>query len=398
LLCASLALGCDQGKQRDEPPGVGLALVPVTMVNANIGKDTPLPANQPIQLQFDRLLQPSSITRQTFVLQPAGGRGAFMPNVAYDPVSRIVTITPLPDTGQMLTPGLSYQLVIESPQTAADVNGLRAIDGAGLSPSSPQLIAFNVIDPTSAPPVTITIDFCRDIEPILQPQCGLSTCHGAVTTTSGTSFLTGAALVLDPARYIAPTAIGQVAHSANTGAQSLAASPTLLFGQDMPIIDGSGNPSNSWLMYKLLLAIPAPEPEPVTPTADAGTEADAEADATVPDASSDASVADAGLNDGQAEDGGSSEAGAEAGAADAGTTTTTTKPPPVDVSQAHAFPVTDLTVADRAVLTNYVQGLQMPVPPPNSKPASGLPLSQLERISLWIAQGSELPASGTCNH
>ncbi|HEX4448791.1 MAG TPA: hypothetical protein VH044_18740, partial [Polyangiaceae bacterium] len=70
---------------------------------------------------------------------------------------------------------------------------------------------------------------------------------------------------------------------------------------------------------------------------------------------------------------------------------------PIDVSQAHAFPVTDLTVSDRAVLTNYVQGLQMPVPPPGSKLASGLPLSQLERISLWIAQGTQVPA-GTCSN
>jgi hypothetical protein len=375
---------------------VGLPLVPVTLVNANIGKDTPLPANQPIQLQFDRLLQPISITRQTFVLQPAGGRGGFMPFVSYDPVSRIVTITPMPDTGQTLTPGLSYQLVIEAPQSAADVNGLRAIDGAGLSPSSPQVIGFNAIDPTPTPPPTITIDFCRDIEPILQPQCGLSTCHGSVTTTSGTSFLTGAALVLDPARYIAPTAIGQVAHSANTGAQSLPAAPSLLFGQDMPIIDGSGNPSNSWIMYKLLLAIPAPEHVMVTPATDAGE--DAGEDATVPDASlgdaeaADAPTADAAPGDAQAGNSGSTEAGV----ADAGTMA----PPmaqPIDVSQAHAFPVTDLTVSDRAVLTNYVQGLQMPVPPPGSKLASGLPLSQLERISLWIAQGTQVPA-GTCSN
>jgi hypothetical protein len=392
-VASSLASGCDQGKQREEPTGVGLPLVPVTLVNANIGMNTPLPANQPIQLQFDRLLQPLSITRQTFVLLTADGRGDFMPNVAYDPVSRIVTVTPLTDVGQTLTSGQSYELVIEAPQGGTDVNGLRAIDGALLGAPSTRVIPFNVIDPTPSPLPQVTIDFCRDIDlPILQPQCSLPTCHGAAAAVP----MTAAALVLDPAApYIAQTAINQVAHGSNTGSRALAAAPSLLFGQDMPIIDGTGNPGNSWLMYKLLLSIPGPEP---TPTTAAG--ADAGMDATVADAGTteagltdaEAGLTDAEPSDAEISDGGSSEPDA----ADAGTTAAP-MPLPVDVSGVHAFPTTDLTVSDRAVLTNYIQGLAMPVPPPHSSIPAGLPLSQLERLSLWIAQGSPVPAT-SCNH
>jgi hypothetical protein len=398
-VASSLASGCDQGKERVEPAGGGLPLVPVTLVNANIGMNTPLPANQPIQLQFDRLLQPLSITRQTFVLLTADGRGDFMPNVAYDPVSRIVTVTPLSDVGQTLTSGQSYELVIETPQGGTDVNGLRAIDGALLGAPSTRVIPFNVIDPTPNPPVQVTIDFCRDIDiPILQPQCSLSTCHGAAAAVP----MTAAALVLDPPSYIAETAINQVAHTSNTGSRAVAAAPSLLFGQDMPIIDGTGNPGNSWLMYKLLLSIPGPEPKTPTTGADAGMDATVAEAGSTEAGSTEAGLTEAGLTDaeptdaepGDAEisDGGSSEAGA----ADAGTATASMAPP-VDVSGVHAFPTTDLTISDRAVLTNYVQGLAMPVPPPHAALPAGLPLSQLERLSLWIAQGSPVPA-GTCTN
>jgi hypothetical protein len=80
-------------------------------------------------------------------------------------------------------------------------------------------------------------------------------------------------VLTDPAGVIA-TALGQVAVGANTGARPAAESPNVIFGLDMPIIDPgpgggvvstdpsnpspAGNPADSWLIYKLLMAVPAP--------------------------------------------------------------------------------------------------------------------------------------------
>src|SRR5580693_3927699 len=85
LVCAGLvAGGCDRGTQRDEPQGqAGELPVPVTLVSANVGPKQMLPANGRIELGFDRLLQPASITRQTFSLQSPGGALVYTPNVAY---------------------------------------------------------------------------------------------------------------------------------------------------------------------------------------------------------------------------------------------------------------------------------------------------------------------------
>jgi hypothetical protein len=90
--------------------------VPIHLVSANIGQNQPLPANGRIELGFDRLLLPASITRQTFVLSNAGGNMAYTPTIAYDPVARIVTITPLTDPAQALVSGQNYDLVILGPQ------------------------------------------------------------------------------------------------------------------------------------------------------------------------------------------------------------------------------------------------------------------------------------------
>ena len=378
--------------------------VPITLVSANIGQNKTLPANGSIELGFDRLLLPASITRQTFVLENVGGTKAYTPNIAYDPVARIVTITPLTDPAQVLVSGQSYGLVILVPQNAADPNGLRAIDGATLAGGSRE-IAFTVTDagPTPAVPV---IDFCRDINLVIQDSCSLGTCHGAPTPAAG--------LQLYPFSGIPLTAIGRVAQGSNTGPRSAASPPSLFFGEDMPTIDANGNttgnPGNSWLMYKLLLAMPSPEPvdagagpigpaeagaeDATVPSADAGAE-----DATVPsaDAGADAGAdASAGVDAG-ADAGAGVDAGADAGAMEAGTPVPV-MPPPIDVSGDHAPLVWQgITDAERATLSNYIQGREMPFPPlPNNLSSSTAPLTldQLERFSLWISQGA--PSSATC--
>jgi hypothetical protein len=99
--------------------------------------------------------------------------------------------------------------------------------------------------------------------------CASPNCHGAPqTTTDSPRFPTGQSepaegLVLDTSKYVAETAIGRVANESNVGASASAGTPGAIFGIDMPIIDpgttGTGDPGNSWMMYKVLLDQPLPE-------------------------------------------------------------------------------------------------------------------------------------------
>jgi hypothetical protein len=219
-------------------------------LHTNVGPGAPpLPANGTIQLSFDRLLLPSAITRQTFVLN-----APVPPQIAYDPVTRVVTIIP----ATPLVVGQSYQLGIALPQSSTDANGLRAIDGA-IGEFSPGSNPINfTVGLASAPPTAMPVDFCASVLPILSG-CGGKGCHSPAP-------LPAVGLALDTAPDVAATAIGRVAVGSNTGPQALPLAPGRLFGINMPIIDpgvgSTGNPSNSWLIYKLLLATP--------PTEDAG--------------------------------------------------------------------------------------------------------------------------------
>ena len=219
---------CDQGTAHDQPLGAGSS---IQLVSANVSSAKGLSPNGRIELAFDRLLLPSTIVRQTFVLRELGGT-PLTPTIAYDPVARIVTLTPIsmPQSDQML------RLDITSPQSATDTSGLRAIDGATLAPSplcasgsaQPCTIEFPVLAADSgAPPNPPTIDFCKDIFPIFQ-QCGGGSCHGGKRPAAG--------LLLDTTTGIASTAIGRVAHGSNTGPRSTSQSVDRLFGVDMPIV------------------------------------------------------------------------------------------------------------------------------------------------------------------
>jgi hypothetical protein len=367
-------------------------------VSQNVGPSQSIPANGRIELGFDRLLLPASITRQTFVLENAGGTIAYTPTIAYDPVARIVTITPLSTAGQALVAGQSYDVVITTPATATTPSdGLRAIDGATLK-GGPVKIVFSVTAAAPAPPPTVQIDFCRDINPIFTQTCGtLPMCHFGSEPASG--------LQLFPLSGVAQTAVGRVAVGSNTGPQSLPSPPTLLFAEDMPIIDANGrstgDPGNSWLMYKVLLANPSPEP------VDAGSEEEAGAQDAggAPDATIEAGEVDAGTADGggaEAGAAGPTDAGAGGGIADAGAADAavvmTPMVPPVDVSGAHTpFALQGISAAERATLTHYILGREMPFPPPVGTPPSTLTapltLSNLERLSLWISQGAVSTAS-----
>ncbi len=355
-----------------------------------MGDNKPLPSNGRIELSFDRLLLPASVTRQAFVLENAGGTIGFTPEIAYDPVARVVTITPLSDSSQALQRNDSYRLMIVSPMGPTDPNGLRAIDGATMNPASPTIFLFTVTDPLATPPTAPSIDYCRDIDVIFGNNCEQGICHGENPAAAG--------LILSPPSSVTRTAIGRVAQGANTGPRSIAEPPSHLFGEDMPIIDPQSNPSDSWMMYKVLLAMPSP-----APIVEAG--ADAEAlDATTEDVA----ATEAGAEDGASSGTGSGDAGGdaggvgEAGGTDAGGgdggasaeagPTTVAMAPPVDVSHAHQLGWQGMSNLERTILSNYILGREMPFP--STPPVSpALTLDQMERLSLWMAQGATVPAN-----
>lgn len=358
LALATLPSGCDQGKQNDASLGVG---PPVHLVATNLGAST-LPINGRIELSFDRLLLPLSTVRQTFVLLDSQNNSVDpVPTVAYDPVSRVVTVTPDPTS---LDVGQNYKLVITTPSSATDENGLRAVDGAYLSADSPSVLDFTVTAALSAPATeTPTIDFCRDIAPVISDPGRCTTCHSPNLVAGGTS-LAFAGLALDTPADIQSTAILQVAHGSNNGPMAAPQQPLLQFTEDVPIIDpgrlGTGDPGHSWLIYKLLMA-PPPACEAKRslgyPLCDGGAPfADA---ATQP-----ASIA--GLY--------------QVSCSDAG------DPCPQALSD-----------DERARLASLIPGREMPYPndPAAALTANTLALTvpELELVSLWIAQGAPLPAS-----
>jgi hypothetical protein len=305
---------------------------------ANVGANTALPQNAPIQLAFDRLLLPITVTRQTFPLSDMNG--AFLtPFISYDPVSRVVSITPMPDNPFKM--GQSYTLQIVSPTNPQDSSGLHAIDGATLDPdpsNAPRSITFPISAPAATPPAPPVVDFCGTIVPIFQRNCTSGSCHGLSPAPGMPPPPTGLVLFAPPSNTAAEvymTAIGRPSVEASTGPVAQASAPTRIFPRDMPIIDANGDPGNSFLIYKMLMAEPA--------AADGGTPASA--------------------------------------AAYSGVT---------------PFPLTD---GERETLASMVPGREMPFPSdPSASPytPTGLALTvdQMESISFWIAEGAQVPAAG----
>jgi len=241
-----------------------------------------------------------------------------------------------------MTPGQQYQvtLIVPSPDAGSSF-GLQAIDGATLS--APMTVTFTAgaapSPPAAGPP---TIEFCRDIlKPIFLPSCAYMGCHEPATpvlpSLDGGSGYARLGLDLSSPQGVRATALDQVADESNTG--PLASVETQFmgepFGIDMAVI-APGDPGNSWLMYKTLLASPAPP-------------------------------------------------NAEVNGFDAGNS---------DYDQNIEFP--GIAASERAILSNYVLGQSMPYPYPVMPEATTVSLltnGDLERLSLWIAQGAITPAS-----
>lgn len=204
-----------------------------------------LRADGVIEIKFNRLLLPSSVTRQSVTLTNAAGQIQTNPAITYDPVLQVVRIASPSGPGAWLTPNQPYKVTIGLPlPDGSNLFALRAIDGAQFDPNSKREFAFIASPPTFISPRP-TLDFCADVYATFQKYC-TSGCHGADVKPYES-------LLLDTAEGILRTARGHLSQQANTGASSRNPDPAAkVFGIDMPIID-PGNPGNSYLIYKMLL-------------------------------------------------------------------------------------------------------------------------------------------------
>ena len=317
----------------------------------NVSPTQAVPADGAIQIAFDRMLLPASVTRQAFLLGDANNN-ALNPVVTYDPVRRIVTLSnPDPAGGTWLTPGLSYKVILTTPSNSPDhISGARAIDGAILDSASVGETGFMATAAANVP-VDAKMKFCSDVLPIFQARCSAGQCHGAPTVQPPSErfpdghTVPAAGLLLETSAGVLATAIGRVAQGSNTGATAGAGGPPgPKFGIDVPIVD-PGDPGNSWLMYKVLLA--------PLPTVDGGVLS--------------------------------------------GTTCGLT-PIPLTAVPSPTTAYAELSDDERGRLTNYVLGNQMPYPPAPGRDdrSQNLTEEELERIRSWIAQGATVDDCSSC--
>jgi hypothetical protein len=190
----------------------------------------------------------------------------------------------------------------------------------------------------------------------------------------------------------------------------------------MPIVDpgngGAGNPGDSWLLYKMLMAVPGPDPiscDGGTPPSATGAPGDgdpseaaaavdgggsgAAGDATLPsdatgaptlDATTEATTASADTGVSGEAGNATVDAGDDAGAP-ASTTTLS------NVCGLYSVNWQPLSTSERANLANLVPGREMPFPSNlnlDAGPGTGSSINELERISLWITQGAPIPPGG----
>lgn len=247
------AAACDQGVQHDQVPYGP----PIHVVDANIGATQPLAVDDPIQISFDRYLNPLTVTRQAFALRDAFNQAPVNPTVAYDPVRRVVTLSNPSEGKPWLIVGQPYKVIVSAPASPDDL-ALRSIDGSGLTKT---VVLGFFAAPARGRAKDPVMSFCRDVFPILK---SCNECHAAPVGERRP----WAGLVLDSPAGIDATAKNRVSQATNTGARSVGAPPGPIFGIDMPIID-PGNPGNSFLLYKLLLKAPS-GPWTVTPCGTAG--------------------------------------------------------------------------------------------------------------------------------
>jgi hypothetical protein len=320
---------------------------------ADAGTAGTIPADGTIQIAFDRLLYPATVTRQSFQLEDSAGNFP-EPIVTYDPVARVVSLSsPGAEAGaQWLTPDLTYTVTIGVATDYTGGSGPRAIDGATLTgkvtltfEASP--VQVGAPTPTADRPV----DFCNDVIPIFQMRCSGGLCHAAPLGPSNPA----EGLVLETPLGVANTAIARVSQESNTG--PMAGTPgndqTSYFGVDMAIV-APGDPGASWLIYKGLRGTVRPIDQ-----------------------------------------------GLDAGVAACGSASAPTPALQLPSPQ----PALALPGSEQEILSQYILGNQMPYPlnlpasegtPPQDFDTLPMTFDELERVRAWIAQGAHVEDCTAC--
>jgi hypothetical protein len=161
----------------------------------------------------------------------------------YDVVERVLSYRV--GGNAWLEPGLLYQVELLMPEEEPDGLGLRAFDGAALAEGEVPL-EWSFFTARAAPeplPEAEPPASCQDALAVFQGS-GCVGCHAEPAGAMGLSLGSGEAL--------RRTAIGRVAHQADTG--TVAGEPQVdpsRFGVGMPVLD-PGSPATSYLLYKLL--------------------------------------------------------------------------------------------------------------------------------------------------
>ncbi len=262
------ALGCDRGTaafQEISAPDVSLiATHPVDGAGFECdgtSDECGVPRNTKIELRFDRFLLPEAVSRQGVRVFTGSADDALFLTPTYDVVERVISYQPV----NPLEPGVVYTVEVVAPNDA-DSSGLRAFDGAPLGEAGLPL-RFGFRTRREAPPdepAAPAPPTCDEIAAILTAACGSVGCHsttdlpesdcgpGRANDGDGCVGVPRMGLRLDSVDGIEQTLLGKVARQTETGSRvgQPLASPGR-FGTQMPLID-PGNPSSSYVMYKLL--------------------------------------------------------------------------------------------------------------------------------------------------
>jgi hypothetical protein len=210
-----------------------------------------VPVNTTIELRFDRLLLPSTATRQSILLytgspnnQPGSGGKVLVPT--YDVVERVVRYR-LPD-GVTLAPRTYYTVELPVPVEKNDF-GFRAFDGAPIAATRlPLSFGFYTSAVEEAVPPDEPAPDCSEVLTFFSSQPGegaCTNCHNPERAPHGLDLSSGKALL--------ETAINRVAHETDLGTKTgtVLENPSRM-GIGMPLIE-PGRPDNSYLLYKLIV-------------------------------------------------------------------------------------------------------------------------------------------------
>jgi hypothetical protein len=255
VLAGTLA-GCNEGTPSIEPSTGPPLHVISTYPEDGAGFECAIedvecgvPIDATFELRFDRYLLPSTAVRQSFFVY-SGDPSNMVPDDSelpvlfpnYDVIERVVTYALPP--GAFLEPNTHYTAELVLP-IQRDDPGFRAFDSEPLHPRTTRRLSFLTSNQRKAP-VSEPVGTCSDVLRTFTNRCDSAGCHNTTDREMD--------LDLSNASGLSLTAIGRVAHQAETGTKTgVPLQNPARFGVGMPRID-RGRPDNSYLMYKLVTA------------------------------------------------------------------------------------------------------------------------------------------------